>query len=251
MAASTGWRQPWQDDSCPNQSIQPLVSRLSHTMMPGAHDPSPVARSRQEERKLPPISNAAYSALVAPLSPGATTQQSPSHAASALPHVSRSSAILDTPQQSQPSHRVTHDSSSLRRLSLPPLMYDHSPGEHNNLSLHLESMPTRLAQGQHQHNGLHVQSKRHMSAADLPQVAGLARGASDWAVGRTLRTVKDEERPDAATSSANSEGTHSDHLHVVVQAIVSELAALDNGTAGSPPDWSTKVRPMMSSRLVY
>jgi len=155
--------------------------------------------------------------------------------------------VLGARQRSQLGHHDAHDPSSLRRLSLPPLVYDGGLGEHNNLNLHMEHMPTQLPR--EQHHELSIQSRRHMSAADLTQVNSLVRGASDWAVGQPPRTIKDEERPTAAESSLYMEAMHCKRLHAVVQAIVLELGVLDNepDSAGSPPDWSTKVKTIDGS----
>lgn len=241
MAAAASWDRPW--DNSANQSIQPPAAPLSHSMTPSAHNPYDVARSRQDRKTLPPISNAVYGTLRAPLSPESATQQSPSRAASALPPVSGTPATLDGPQRVQLGHRDSHDSSFLRRLSLPPLVYDHGSGECKNISLYTDRMRSQPPWEQHQPNGSYTQSKRHMSVADLPQVAALVRGASDWAVGQPPKAVRDEDAPTAVETPQYSHGMHSERLHAVVQAIVSELTLLHNALdgAGSPPVWSAKV----------
>lgn len=244
MAAATGWNRLCRDDSSLNQTFHPFGTPLFPSMLPSAHSPSVLASGLQEERKLPPISNAVYSSLRALHSPESTIQQSPAQVANALPPVSQSPAAPDARQRYELSQTHVHDASSLRRLSLPPLVYDRGLGEHSNLKLRMKHMPTRSPEEQHQSNGLRVQSKRHMSAADLHQVTALVRGPNDWAVGQSLRTITDEVTPSAAQRALYSEGSQSDKLHAVVQAIVSELAVVDDHveSTGSRPLWLTKVR---------
>lgn len=244
MAAATGWNRPCQDDSSLNQTCQPFGAPLFPSMLPSAHDPSVLASGLQEERKLPPVANAVYSSLRAPLSPEPTIQPSPAQEASALPPVSRSPAAFDARQRHQLAQTDVHNWSSLRRLSLPPLVYDRGLGEHSNLKMRMEHIPIRSPQKQHQSNGQRVQSERDMSAADLLQVTALVRGSSDWAVGQSLRTIKDEETPSTGQSALYPKGSQTDKLHALVQAIVSELAVVDNDveSTASRPLWVTKVQ---------
>lgn len=250
MTAGTGRKKPWQDDHSLKQTIQPLEVPFSRGIIPTAvHDPTPgydpsaVAKPPRNEIKLPPISNAAHSTSRAPLSPETSTQQLLSQVANVLPPVSRTPTALYVHPPSQLGQREGQATSSLRRLSLPPLAYDPNLGGHNDDKLRIKPMTTQVSATPHQQMEIRSQPRRHMSAADLTPVNAFVRGPSGWAVGQTQGTVKDEETPTAADPSLCVQATQGDTLCTVVRTIVTELALLDNalGSAVSPAERLTKV----------